>query len=357
MKKTVMTLCAAMASLAATAAPEISWLSLVHDFGAFNEDDGEAVCQFRFVNTGDQPLTIVSARASCGCTQPSFPHDEIAPGDTAALTVAYNPAGRPGRFNKSIYVESNASANKSKLTIRGVVIGGHESVAGRYPVDKGALQLRNPAVVFGQVKRPHMKTVFAEAYNSTSDSLPMSVVAKPRFVDINFEPKVARPGEQLSIICYLRSNEAGLYGLVEDSITIAAGTETFTLPLSAVVNEDFSRLTADDMAKAPVADLDSESLDFAKIERNSEPLTLNVHLRNSGRNTLDIRRVYSVDPGISVSVDKKSVKKGKSADISVTVDPSALPGDILNARVSVITNDPVSPVRTLRVVGQLYGDK
>lgn len=353
MKKIFTLICAAAAAVSASAAPEITWLSTLHNFGAFDEDDGIVSCEFRFVNTGDEPLTVISARASCGCTQPSYPRDAVAPGDTASVSVAYNPAGRPGRFNKTVYIETNAAKAKSRLTITGVVIGGSESVAGRYPVDKGSLKLRNPSVVFGQVTRPHVKTVFAEAYNRSTDSLAMSVVSKPRFVDINFEPKMARPGEQVSIICYLRSSEAGLYGFIEDSVKIAAGSDVFTLPFSAVVNEDFSKLSPSDMAKAPVAVLESENLDFGRLSRHSGPVALTVPVGNAGKNSLEIRRVYSLDPGISVAVDRTSVKKGKSAVITVTVDPSALPGDILNARVSVITNDPVNPVRTVRAVGLL----
>lgn len=353
MKKIFTFISAAAAAITASAAPEIIWLSTLHNFGAFDEDNGIVLCEFRFVNAGDEPLTVFSARASCGCTQPSFPRDAVAPGDTAAVSVAYNPAGRPGRFNKTVYVETNASSAKSRLTITGIVIGGSESVAGRYPVDKGSLKLRNPSVVFGWVTRPHIKTVFAEAYNRSADSLKMSVASKPRFIDINFEPKTARPGEQVSIICYLRSSEAGLYGFIEDSVKIAAGKDIFTLPFSAVVNEDFSKLSSSDMAKAPVAVLEQESLDFGRLGSHSDPVTLTLPVGNAGKNNLEIRRVYSVDPGISVSVDRTSVKKGKIAVISVTVDPSALPSDILNARISLITNDPLTPVRTVRAVGIL----
>lgn len=351
MKKIYAIIFAASMSMCAFAGPQIAWLSATHNFGAFHEDDGEVVCQFRFVNTGDEPLTVLSARASCGCTQPSYPREAVAPGDTAAISVAYNPAGRPGRFRKTVTIETNAADSKSRLTITGVVIGASESVAGRYPVDKGALQLRNAEVIFGQVKRPHLKTVFAEAYNHTTDSLPMSVVAKPRYVDINFEPKIAPPGEQVSIICYLHSSEDGLYGLVEDSIVVAAGKEEITIPVSAVVVEDFSRLSAADIAKAPAAHPESESLDFGIISRAAGPVTRTLSLGNTGKSTLEVRRVYTTTPGVTVNIDRKSIKKGKSAYITVSADPEAIHGKLLNAQITVITNDPITPTITLRGVG------
>lgn len=340
-------------AMTAFAEPRISWLTMRHNFGAFDEDDGIVTCNFKFVNTGDEALTVLSARASCGCTQPSYPSEAVAPGDTAEIVVAYNPTGRPGRFTKTIYIDTNTEPKRSKLTITGVVIGAQSSVAGRYPVDMGALKFKNGSIMFGQVAKPHMKTVFAEAYNRSTDSVRLRVEAKPSYIDINFEPKTVGPGEQLSVICYLRSNGKDMWGLIEDSVRFTTGKEEFVLPLTAIINEDFSKMSASDREKAPVARLSTESADFGKVDRNGGEVSRTVELTNNGKNTLEIRRIYTVDPGVSVEVDKRSVKKGKSAEITITVDPKALPGALLNSRISVITNDPDHPVQTLRAVGEL----
>lgn len=354
MKRLLSIICSVGVALAAAAAPEITWLELRHNFGAFDEDQGAVSCEFRFVNTGDQPVTVLAARASCGCTRPLYPSEAVAPGDTAAIVVAYNPEGRPGRFRKTVSVETNAAnAAKTKLTIQGVVIGAQTSIAGRYPVDKGALKFRDGAVMFGRIDSPHLKTVFAEAYNRSSDSIKPRVVAKPRYVDINFEPKTVGPGEQLTVICYLRSGETGQWGLVEDSIRLSDGGREFTLPFTAIIQEDFSRLSDDDRAKAPVASLSAESVDFGRIERGGKTVSREVTVTNTGRSPLELRRVYTVDRGIGISVDRTTVKPGKKAVITISADPSALPADMLNARISVITNDPATPVRTIRAVAEI----
>lgn len=94
-----------------------------HEFGNINEKDGKAKCEFKFWNSGDAPLVIISATASCGCTKPEYPKKPIAPGDTAIIKVSYNPKGRPGEFSKTIKVTTNAPKNKNvKLKITGVVI-------------------------------------------------------------------------------------------------------------------------------------------------------------------------------------------------------------------------------------------
>ena len=355
MKKILSLACAACVSFAASAESEITWLGVDHNFGAFDEDHGAVSCDFRFVNTGDTPVTVIAARASCGCTRPLYPSEAVAPGDTASITVAYNPEGRPGRFRKTVSVETTASnAPKTRLTIRGVVIGAQTSVAGRYPVDKGALKFRDGAVMFGRVDRPHLKTVYSEAYNRSADSITPRVMAKPRYVDVSFEPKTVGPGEQLTMICFLRTGESEEWGLLEDTLRVSDGSREFTVPFTAIIQEDFSSLSDDDRADAPAASLSAGAVDFGRIDRSGGRVSREVTLTNDGRSPLEVRRVYTVDRGVGVTIGRTTVKPGKSAVITVTADPSAISGDILNARISVITNDPADPVRTIRAVGEIF---
>lgn len=78
---------------------------------------------FVFENTGDSPLVILSAKASCGCTKPTFPEQPVGPGKKGVIKVTYNPDGRPGEFVKTITVKSNSTKNSSvRLKIKGCVI-------------------------------------------------------------------------------------------------------------------------------------------------------------------------------------------------------------------------------------------
>lgn len=78
-----------------------------------------------------------------------------------------------------------------------------------------------------------------------------------------------------------------------------------------------------------------------------------LRLSNRGKGEpLLIRRVYTLSPALEVSVPKGGkVKKGRTADIYISMVREALPSDgrPLDARVFVITNDPVTPVITVRV--------
>lgn len=93
-------LCAALTMLPITivAQPKLQWLETVHDFGAFKEDLGIVDCQFRAINTGTEPVTVLNARANCGCTRPTYQRTPIMPGDTLVIGVAFDAIGARGGF-------------------------------------------------------------------------------------------------------------------------------------------------------------------------------------------------------------------------------------------------------------------
>ena len=106
----------------AAAQPQITWLERQHDFGVFMEQDGKVSCQMPLVNTGDAPLMIVKAQAGCGCTGIDYPEAPIPPGDTAMVSITYNPAGRPGQFTKQVLIFTNTTPRRTVLQITGNVI-------------------------------------------------------------------------------------------------------------------------------------------------------------------------------------------------------------------------------------------
>ena len=111
---------AGMANAKSKKGAEITFKVTTHDFGYIQEKNGPVSYDFKFENTGDAPLIIVSANASCGCTKPSYPKKPIAPGEAGIIKVTFKPTHRPGAFNKVVTVNTNA---KSKhLRIKGNVI-------------------------------------------------------------------------------------------------------------------------------------------------------------------------------------------------------------------------------------------
>lgn len=123
MKNFLLPLLMAVCGLMASAAePAVEFPELVHDFGTIAENGGAVSHEFTFTNTGDAPLMIVNASASCGCTRPDFPKKPIKAGKSDRIKVTFLPAGRPGEFNKTVTVRTNAKkAKKVTLRIKGFV--------------------------------------------------------------------------------------------------------------------------------------------------------------------------------------------------------------------------------------------
>jgi hypothetical protein len=101
---------------------EISFEKVTYNFGTFSEKDAVQKCTFVFTNTGNAPLIINQAVASCGCTVPAYTKAPVLPGKKGEITVTYNGAGKfPGHFKKSITIRSNAVTEMTRLYIEGVM--------------------------------------------------------------------------------------------------------------------------------------------------------------------------------------------------------------------------------------------
>jgi hypothetical protein len=95
----------------------IQFAESVHDFGTINEGlKVEHV--FRFKNTGENPLVLKDARASCGCTVPEYTKDPIAPGEEGELKVIYDSSNKEGEIEKSVTVIANTEPAATELKVR-----------------------------------------------------------------------------------------------------------------------------------------------------------------------------------------------------------------------------------------------
>ena len=107
---------------AARAQGVLTFTQELHDFGTVPEGT-MATHEFTFKNTGNQPIIIAGVQASCGCTTPEWTRTPVLPGKQGVVKAMYSSAGRPGIFNKTVTVTSNAAPASTVLTIKGNVVG------------------------------------------------------------------------------------------------------------------------------------------------------------------------------------------------------------------------------------------
>jgi len=98
--------------------PAIKFIEESFDFGKIPQ--GKPVTHvFEFENTGNQPLLVSQATASCGCTTPVWTKEPVLPGKKGTVTVTFN-AANEGTFIKTVTVLSNAT-DPVYLSIKGTV--------------------------------------------------------------------------------------------------------------------------------------------------------------------------------------------------------------------------------------------
>ncbi len=101
----------------------IEYVEVKHDFGNVRYPS-ENLYTFKFKNTGNSPLIIESAQASCGCTVPNKPDEPIAPGEVGEMDVIFKPKeGQQGQVvNKKVTVTANTSPKQTYLEITANVL-------------------------------------------------------------------------------------------------------------------------------------------------------------------------------------------------------------------------------------------
>lgn len=337
-------------------AQSIRWINSEYDFGAFKEDSGLVSCQFKGINIANEPIAIINARATCGCTTPRYPHGSINQGDTIVVSVSYDPQARPGRFSKKIYIKNNIDDEQDQLTIRGVVIGTESTLKSRYPIEWGNLRSQNEIVFIGDVKKGKSKSIFFSVYNQSTDTISPFIKDVPSYIKASIIPSEIPPGEQASVAFYFDAFYCDKWGAINKKVTLVTdknSEESFPIEFIANVIPDFSKMTPGEQLKAPKVEIENECVDFGRVNRNEESLTKEFVIKNQGKDVLDIYRVYSPDEGIELNVEKTKIKGGRSTNVRVTVIPSQLKGELLNATIKLVVNDPINPQPIVRVVGEL----
>ena len=97
---------------------QIKFSENFYDFGKIAEDGGEKEHIFHFRNTSSEPVVLLNAYTSCGCTKVDYPKTPVRPGETLKLAITYE-ADKPGFFNKSLKVYGNMKGSAVKLNIIG----------------------------------------------------------------------------------------------------------------------------------------------------------------------------------------------------------------------------------------------
>ena len=78
--------------------------------------------QYKFTNTGNQPLIISDTKVECGCTLVDKPADPILPGKQGVIKVSFRTNSAIDRQDRTVTVLSNASNSPAVLRFKCIVL-------------------------------------------------------------------------------------------------------------------------------------------------------------------------------------------------------------------------------------------
>jgi Protein of unknown function (DUF1573)/Abnormal spindle-like microcephaly-assoc'd, ASPM-SPD-2-Hydin len=335
----------------------IEFTTKIHDFGQITEEDGVATYDFVFKNVGEAPLVIYKAVASCGCTTPIFPQQPIAAGALATIKVSYNTSGRPGPFHKTITVSSNDSDSPNVvLVISGDVVSASQRPEDLYPKNMQGLRLNRTQISFLEAKIGSINTELIEVINTNKTPLKIAFSKVPKHIQITASNTVLKPNDKGVLTIKYLPALAKDFGKREDSFYIVTNGKNDLNPnnrinLSAVITEDFSRLSPDQRENGPKATLSNSRINFGKMIQGTRKASV-LTLTNSGKLPLYIRKIVPEYDGMKILADKRMIPAGKSTNLKIDFNAGTFDGDVMQ-RFTIITNDPRNSVNRVFISAQV----
>lgn len=332
----------------------ISFDKVQHDFGKIEETDGPATCTFEFTNTGSIPLIINRVIASCGCTSPDWTKEPVVPGGKGFVKATYNPRNRPGKFNKSINVFSNAEQPNIVLRIMGDVNPRPRTIEDDYPYMIGGMRFKSNHLAFVKVKENQQKTILMEMVNVSNQPLSVTFDRVPGHLTLKTIPEQVQPNQKGVIEATYDAGKKNDWGFVIDRVSVLLNQEALKnnlLTISATIEEDFTGLSEEELKKAPSIQFDAKTFDFGKIAQRTSA-THEFQFINAGKSDLVLRKITSSCGCTAVTPKEKVIQPGQSSSIKATFNAGTRQGK-QNKTITIITNDPKNSTVVLRVTGEV----
>ncbi len=337
--------------LAQNEGPSIKFNETSFDFGDIKESDGNVSHKFEFTNNGTAPLIVQSVRPSCGCTSTGWTKEPVKPGETGFVTAVYNPKNRPGKFNKSLTIVSNANPAQMRIYIKGNVEPKPRSIEDDYPTVMGGLRVKYRSFNFGKLTTEKPVTKTFNVYNNTDEEISfLDEIKAPDHIKVKFSPQTIAPKTLGAIEVTYDPTQIKLFGFKSDLVVLKTTESTNNVKdfrVVASLEEYFPPLTAEQLANAPKLKFDNPVYDFGSIKQG-ESVTTDFIFTNTGKSELNIRQTRA-SCGCTVSEPEKStLGPGESSIIKVTFNSAGRRG-IQQKSISVFSNDPANPTQRITI--------
>ena len=227
----------------AVASPKLSPDSASLDFDVrhivapnMSEDDASAEFSYTFRNVGSGTLRIRALRTTCSCASAVCDRTEVRPGETAVISVRYNPKGHPGKFERRIFLYTQEGNSPAAILKLSVDVKDSEDFSTLYRFRKGSVRLRRDKVNFTAGRRGVERIPFVNL-SGKELKLECDMDMLPSCLGFSTQPQVLKDRQEGEIIIEFDPQK----GQVRESMMIILKDVSLT-PSGAAIKVEISDL-------------------------------------------------------------------------------------------------------------------
>ncbi|MFN4083214.1 MAG: DUF1573 domain-containing protein [Bacteroidia bacterium] len=320
---------------------KIEFVTTKHNFGNINETAGKVYCTFEFVNVGSAPVKITNIVTGCGCTTADYTKDEVPPGGKGFITAGFDPKGRQGPFDKLITIESTGSTRAQTVSIAGNVIPAKNNFSNYYQYRYGNIAINDQNIVFKKIYHDGYDSTLLYLYNVGNKRIDFYHTEAPSNIILDEKSFSIMPGYEKFLKIKYYPFQPVEYGTVTQKIKFFTTDDTLAhkvFTVKATIVENFGKLDAKALKKAPKAEFSTREHDFGNVSFFQSPETT-IFITNKGKSDLIIRKITRSCTCLTIEPESTIIKPGKKMPVKIKMGLANMAGpDTKN--VKFLLNDP-----------------
>jgi hypothetical protein len=224
------------------------------------------------------------------------------------------------------------------------VIPREKTVEELYTFAVGGVRFESVQLAFTNIKKTEKKIRVMPVINTSNEPVKIEFENVPAHLTLKVTPETLKPGQKGLVDGTFDASKNPGWGNVSDIIRVKLNgvpQNNSYYYISANLVEDFSKLSKEELANAPVFKTESLVVDLGKIKGQTQN-NVEFKFTNAGKGDLYIRHVRA-SCGCTAIVDgqqDEAIKPGQSGTIKATFNSGGYSGKVSKA-VYVYVNDPL----------------
>jgi hypothetical protein len=273
----------------------------------------------------------------------------VQPGEKGVIEVEYDPAGRPGYFNKSISVTTDWDGEEIHLQIKGNVTPAEWdknkfSVAGGILFfESASFNLGNAFINLGPTEKSF------PVFNKGTEPVFIQKIIAPPYIDVT-APNRIEGSTSASIKILFNAVRRNAYGFVSENIELHTSDvrhPVISIPVYVTITEYFPELSNAETLLAPTISIDSSVVDLGIIQMG-DTTSYEIEIGNSGKKLLNVRAIQSNCFCLQAQLTHNDIEQGKVETIKLRFKPMRV--GTQQKAVTIYSNDPLKSVFRITII-------